>query len=204
MGFKRIEHFMNEPPVPSLRYDVIIEQALRGVVKHVLQEVVQHGLPGAHHFYITFRTKDAGVIISPWLREKYNPTMTIVLQNQFWDLSVSEKYFQVSLTFGGKMEKLQIPWLSLTGFADPSVKFGLQFQELDLEKSEKEKADIAVVKDTSKDKAELTQLPVADKQKPNISQQPSDHKISEPSIGEDKKPEPLDNKVISLDRFRKK
>jgi len=194
---------MQQPPASSLRYDLILEQALRGVVKQVLQEVVEHGLLGAHHFYITFRTRDSGVVISPWLQERHNPTMTIVLQNQFWDLAVAKDYFCVSLTFGGKMEKLQIPWQALTGFADPSVKFGLQFQELDLEKSEKDHLPPSPIKDASQGETELIQLPVADKQKQNKAHQ-SDDKTPEPPTTDGKEPGVSDNKVISLDRFRKK
>jgi hypothetical protein len=117
-----------EPPTEDLiRYDVMVQEALLGVVRKVLAEAARQGLPGEHHFYITFRSEAPGVRLSTRLREKYPEEMTIVLQHQFWDLAVSEQGFEVGLSFGGVPERLLVPFSALTGFYDPSVQFGLKF-----------------------------------------------------------------------------
>ena len=114
-----------------LRYDRMVELALRGVVREALAVAQSKGLPGAHHFYITFRTRSAGVDIPAYLAERYPEEMTIVLEHQFWDLEVSESGFGVTLSFNNKPEHLTVPFGAITAFADPSVKFGLQFQITD-------------------------------------------------------------------------
>ena len=111
-----------------LRYDRMVEQALRGVVRKALSEAGQRGLPGEHHFYITFHTDRPGVGIADWLHQQYPQEMTIILQHQFWDLVVEEDRFAITLSFGGRHERLTVPFSALTAFADPSVKFGLQFE----------------------------------------------------------------------------
>lgn len=111
-----------------LRYDRLVEDALRSVVRRALLEVAANGLPGDHHFYLTFHTQDPGVSLSPALRAQYPKEMTIVLQHQFWGLEVTEDNFTVKLSFGGVRETLVIPFQSVVSFADPSVKFGLQFE----------------------------------------------------------------------------
>ena len=111
-----------------LRYDRMVEDALRGVVRRALSEVSASGLPGDHHFYLTFRTGEAGVQIGPALKSQYPKEMTIVLQHQFWGLEVGDDGFAVTLSFGGKHERLVVPYRSIVSFADPSVKFGLQFE----------------------------------------------------------------------------
>ena len=114
----------------SLRYDKMVESALRGVVRQAVGEVQKHGLPGDHHFYITFLTEFPGVSIPDYLRERYPGEMTIVLQYQFSDLSVDAEKINVTLSFNNKPEKLVIPLSAVTIFADPSVNFALQFQPL--------------------------------------------------------------------------
>jgi hypothetical protein len=111
-----------------IRYDILAQEALRGVVRKVLGEVVKTGLPGDHHFFISFFTRAPGVRISPRLLEQYDKEMTIVLQNQFWDLKVTDTGFEVGLSFDGQPETLGIPFAALKGFFDPSVPFGLQFE----------------------------------------------------------------------------
>jgi hypothetical protein len=116
-------------PVDHIRYDLLTQQALRAVVRRVLGDVAKSGaLPGEHHFYVTFDTRAAGVRLSPRLREQYPEEMTIVLQHQYWDLTVTEAYFEVGLSFNGVTEKLHIPLDAIKGFFDPSVQFGLQFE----------------------------------------------------------------------------
>jgi hypothetical protein len=106
----------------------MVERALRGVVREALARTAANGLPGAHHFYITFRTRAPGVSLPDQLRQQYAQEMTIVLEHQFWDLEVCEAHFGVTLSFANKLERLVVPFESITAFADPSVKFGLQFQ----------------------------------------------------------------------------
>ena len=110
-----------------IRYDVLAQEALRGVVRRVLTEAGKDGLPGEHHFFIAFDTRHPGVRISGRLREKHPEEMTIVLQHQFWDLNVTEHNFEVGLSFGNVPERLLVPFEALKGFFDPSVQFGLQF-----------------------------------------------------------------------------
>ncbi|GAB5377740.1 MAG: SspB family protein [Acuticoccus sp.] len=110
-----------------IRYDVLVQDALRGVVRKVLREVADSDLPGEHHFYIAFDTTAPGVRMSSRLRQQHPEEMTVVLQHQFWDLSVTDHTFEVGLSFGGVPERLLIPFAAIKGFFDPSVQFGLQF-----------------------------------------------------------------------------
>jgi hypothetical protein len=156
------------------QYDMMVDEALRGGVRRALRQVAQHGLPGNHHFYITFKTRADGVSIPPYLLEKYADEMTIVLQFQFWDLEIEEELFTVSLSFNDVRERLVIPFAAITGFADPSVKFGLQFQTLD--ENELEEMDLP---EMSEEEA-AEELPEGDGDKQAMGQ------------------------VVSLDNFRKK
>ena len=112
----------------NLRYDKMVESALRGVVRQAVSEVQKGGLPGDHHFYITFLTEYPGVSIPDYLRERYPGEMTIVLQHQYWDLAPGETFFTVTLKFGGQPKRLSVPYAALTRFYDPSVQFLLQFE----------------------------------------------------------------------------
>ncbi|MDI4663889.1 SspB family protein [Xanthobacter autotrophicus] len=128
--------------VDHIRYDLLAQEALRSVVRRVLLDVAKTGLPGEHHFYISFDTRAPGVRLSQRMREKYPEEMTIVLQHQFWDLIVTDTTFEVGLSFGGIPERLLVPFSALKGFFDPSVKFGLQF-ELAANESEAEETEDA-------------------------------------------------------------
>lgn len=121
---------MKPPEENTLRYDRMVETALRGVVRQAITEVQESGLPGDHHFYITFLTDYPGVQIPDYLRDRYPGEMTIVLQYQFSDLSVNAERIAVTLSFNNIPEKLVIPLPAVTIFADPSVNFALQFQPL--------------------------------------------------------------------------
>jgi hypothetical protein len=112
--------------VDHIRYDVLVAEATRGVVRKVLSEVAKTGLPGEHHFFISFMTRAPGVRISQRLLDQYPNDMTIVLQNQFWDLKVGDTGFEVGLSFDDKPETLVVPFTAIKGFFDPSVQFGLQ------------------------------------------------------------------------------
>ena len=119
----------DDAPDSLIPYDEIVQEALRAVVGRVLGEVESSGkLPGDHHFYITFKTWAAGVEIPKHLLERFPDEMTIVIQNRFWDLKVSEDGFEVGLSFNQAPAKLIIPFSAITGFVDPAVNFALQFQ----------------------------------------------------------------------------
>lgn len=112
----------------SIDYQVLVQEALRGVVRGALQRVAKDGrLPGAHHFYITFHTAHPGVKVSEAILQRYPQEMTIVMQHQFWDLHVGEDDFQITLSFNNIPEKLSIPYVAIKNFFDPSTRFGLQF-----------------------------------------------------------------------------
>jgi hypothetical protein len=116
-------------PKDEMRYDALAQEALRGVVKAALKRAAEDdGLPGAHHFYITFKTQAAGVSLPPDLAHKYPDEMTVVLQHQYWDLAPGETFFSVMLKFGGQPKRLSIPYAAITRFYDPSVQFLLQFE----------------------------------------------------------------------------
>lgn len=112
-----------------LDYGKLIDEAMRYVVRKALRLVAQHGLPGEHHFFITFETQFPGVMISEELLKKYPEEMTIVLQHQYWNLEVEEERFSVVLSFDNVKQNLTIPFEALVSFADPSVKFGMQFHQ---------------------------------------------------------------------------
>jgi len=111
-----------------IRYDVIAQDALRGVIRTVLKAAAKDGLPGEHHFYITFSTHASGVRLSQRLREQYPDEMTIVVQHQFWDLEVTEHNFAIGLSFNGIPERLLVPFSAVKRFFDPAVQFGLEFE----------------------------------------------------------------------------
>jgi hypothetical protein len=122
---------MNEPPEMAqdfFDYPKMVETALRGVMREALARTAREGLPGDHHFYVTFRTHAAGVAIPNYLLSKFPDEMTIVLQHQYRALEVGEDAFSVNLSFQSRSERLKIPFTAVTTFADPSVNFGLQFQ----------------------------------------------------------------------------
>ncbi len=123
-------------PTDIIRYDLLVQEALRSVVRKVLGDAARDGLPGEHHFFITFRTDAPGVQISPRTKERFPKEITIILQHQFWDLNVTEFGFEVGLSFSNVPERLSVPWEALSGFFDPSVEFGLKFELQDIEPEE--------------------------------------------------------------------
>ncbi len=137
-----------------MRYDRLVEDALRGVVRRALLEVLANGLPGEHHFYITFRSQCPGVQMPDSLRATYPNEMTIVLQHQYWDLVIEEDRFAVSLSFNNIRHHLSIPFEAVVAFADPSVRFGLQFEygdEGDEDGSESGTGDVLDSEESSND-----------------------------------------------------
>jgi uncharacterized protein len=182
--------------VDHIRYDILAQDALRGVVRTVLADVAKKGLPGEHHFKVTFATGAPGVRLSERMRTQYPETMTIVLQHQFWDLHVGDDAFEVGLSFGGVPELLKIPFEAVTAFYDPAVQFGFQFETIDAAAAGAPGADarpqISVVPPT-----EMSEEP----SKRDALPAPAAAKPAEP-------PSPPDGgmrgEVVRLDRFRKK
>jgi len=159
-----------------LRFDVMIDSALRGVVREAVGHVIEHGLPGTHHFYLTFGTNRDGVEIPTALHDAHPEEMTVVLQNQFWDLNTDDEAFEVTLSFNRVRHRLRVPYAALTSFADPSVQFGLQFQ--------------------------TEQTPAASESTlPATASKPTGVAENET---EETAPDGGDEKVVTLDTFRKK
>lgn len=182
-----------------IRYDILAQDALRGVLRKVLSEVAKTGLPGEHHFYITFATKAPGVRISTRLINQYPEDMTIVLQHQFWDLTVTEHAVEVGLSFNGVPERLLIPFSAVKAFVDPSVQFALQFEPATdaaaAETVEEPAAPEAQQSDTAPDN-KIVPAPAAAKEKKSQSESTE----TEPS----KERTGTEAEVVSLDAFRKK
>jgi len=117
------------PPIDEMLYERLAQDALRGVIRAALERAASPGgIPGAHHFYITFKTRAPGVSVPPDVVAKYPDEMTVVLQHQYWDLSVEHDLFSVMLKFGGMPKVLTVPYAAVTRFYDPSVQFLLQFE----------------------------------------------------------------------------
>jgi uncharacterized protein len=174
----------------DLRYDRMVEDALRSVVRRALIHVAEHGLPGNHHFYITFRTDHPGSEIPQPLSERYPGEMTIVLQHQFWGLEVDENQFCVTLSFADVPHRLVVPFAAVTAFADPSVRFGLQF---DVESAETP-VDSPAGGRPGESQGMFESGPVA------VLDEVADHDDAE--AADDKKEK--GDKVVTLDAFRKK
>lgn len=117
---------MSETAVPGIDYSELMRGALLDVVRRVLTRAAEEGLPGEHHFYLTFGTAEEGVDIPAALRKRFPEEMTIVIQHQYWNLAVDDAGFGVTLRFGGRSERLLVPWGALRAFADPSVEFGFR------------------------------------------------------------------------------
>jgi len=129
---------MEESP---LRYDVWIEDALRTVIRNALAHAAREGLPGEHHFYITFRMEDPGVVVPPYLHAQHPEEMTIVIQHQFDNLHVDQDAFEITLFFKGKGERLRVPFRAITAFSDPSVNFGLQLKMITTDEDDEDLED---------------------------------------------------------------
>ena len=194
-------------PVDHIRYDILVQQALRGMVRDVLTEIEKTKvLPGEHHFFITFDTTADGARLSDRLRAQYPEEMTVVLQHQFWDLKVTADQFEVGLSFGGVPERLVVPFESIKAFSDPSVQFTLQFETL----PEAANQDDEAVSDTGKVPPENDKKR-GPRGKGSVPASPASvlplGAASEPSTEPPR--DPPDGKgggaeVVRLDRFRKK
>lgn len=189
-----------------IRYDILTQDALRVMIANLLDEVSRTGLPGEHHFFITFDTCAPNVQLSARMKEKYPEEMTIVVQHRFWDLEVTPEHFQIGLSFDEIPELLVIPLAAIKGFYDPSVKFGLQFE---VQKAEEEIAKPALISsDTSIEEEnddEITKIKPA--KKSELFEQDLDTD-SDLTPEKEQSDEATDDKtgadVVSLDSFRKK
>ena len=187
----------------KIRYDILASEALRGIIRTVLQRAQKRGLPGDHHFFVNFDTCASGVILSKRLKDKYPVDMTIVLQHKFWDLMVFEDRFEVKLTFNNVPERLVIPFAAIKSFVDPSVQFGFNpnlFAPAGGEEAPPPQQDVPASPTT----VERTALPrpgpvgLADRALASDTSDP------EPTIRQDEQPAKETGKVVELDLFRKK
>jgi len=183
-----------------IRYDLLTQQALRGVVRDVLTETAKKGLVGDHHFYISFDTQAEGAKLSQRLRSQYPDEMTVILQHQFWDLTVSETSFEVGLSFGGIPERLTVPFDAINGFFDPSVQFGLQFEQM---AEGQDNVSPAATAETPKPAAEPKKRVPATRPQASVPAVPP---VPTPANPEPKEPPKAAGgaEVVRLDRFRKK
>jgi uncharacterized protein len=190
-----------------IRYDLLAQNAMRDVIRQAMYLAAREGLPGEHHYFITFKTYAAGVRVSHRTRESFPDDMTIVLQHQFWDLKVDDEGFSVGLSFRGVPEKLDIPYTAITEFFDPSVNFGLKFELAEdvqerqaLAKSQEKSTETGAEKEAATPIASISEF----KETPVTPQifAPAAFKKEEP-----KNDEPLPEggaQIVSLDNFRKK
>ncbi len=174
-----------------IRYDLLVQDALRSVVRRVLADTARTGLPGDHHFNIAFKTQAPGVVAPPTLKARFPDEMSIILQHEFWDLVVTQEAFEVSLNFSRKPERLTVPFDAITGFTDPSVPFGFKLEP-------------RVAPD-----APEVQAPSAPEIRPKTAATPARSKAAEtartPAAAPETEPDAEGAaKVVSIDAFRKK
>jgi len=195
-------------PVDHIRYDILAQEALRGVVRTVLIDAAKNGLPGEHHFYISYDTNAPGVRISPRLHAQYPKEMTVVLQHQFWDLTITDEQFEVGLSFNGIPERLVIPFASIKGFFDPSVQFGLEFQAVTQGAEAGEGAPAAGSSPTGPKISDNPRPPARHDAPvtPQALPTPANPDPAAPAAETDGEPDKPSNggEVVRLDRFRKK
>lgn len=176
-----------------LDYPQMIAEALRGVARQALEQVSMEGLPGDHHFYLSFRTRADGVRVPPFLRDQYPDEMTVVLQNQFWDLVVDDEAFSVTLTFGGKRHSIYVPFSALTAFTDPTAQVGLRFEPL----TEDGEGDGDEADGEELEASEANRFEAGWDGEEGEEGDESDEGPDEPDPG-------TPARVVSIDRFRKK
>jgi uncharacterized protein len=192
-------------PTDLIRYDLLVQDALRFVVRRVLTDAARNGLPGEHHFNITFKTQATGVVVPPVMRQKYTDEMTIILQHEFWDLAVDADGFEVSLNFSRKPERLKIPFDAIVGFNDPSVPFGFKLEPREQVAAGQPAAAIPEAP-PSREKSEATNAskpatplpaPIKATPAPSAAKGKNAETPKPPETGEAAK-------VVSIDAFRKK
>jgi uncharacterized protein len=205
--------------VDHIRYDILTQDALRNVVRTVLEDAARNGLPGEHHFYVAFDTRADGVKLSQRMRTQYPEEMTVVLQHQFWDLVVTDEQFEVGLSFGGVPERVVVPFAAIKSFVDPSVQFGVQFEMLvaaedgDAEKAADDVGTPARPPAEYGATSEVTAVPTPANPppaNPSPAKKPAANKASTKKPAAEQKEKDSakapagGGQVVSLDRFRKK
>ena len=178
-------------------YDALVDDALRSVVRRVLRQVADKGLPGSHHFYISFRSTDPGVQLPDYLRAKYPEEMTIVLQHQYWDLVIHDDSFEVTVSFNKQQERIKVPFTAHSAFVDPSVRFGLQFDR-------KDKAGAGEKVEAGANQAPAASLPAPEKRPSLGAPAEGEAKPEAAAANPAAKPEDAASKIVKLDSFRKK
>ena len=172
-------------PTDLIRYDLLVQDALRSVVRKVLSDTARGGLLGDHHFNIAFKTQAPGVIVPPVIRSRFPEEMSIILQHEFWDLVVTQEAFEVSLNFSRKPERLTVPFNAITGFTDPSVPFGFKLEPRGSEQPAEPRS--------------------APGRLPEPASSPAPARPADAVASAEKAPEPAGvTKVVSIDAFRKK
>jgi len=179
-----------------IRYDILAQEAMRSVMRKVLEETARSGLPGDHHFFITFDPSYPGVRLSRRMLERYPDEMTIVIQHMFWDLEVGETAFEIDLSFDDIRERLRVPYGAIRGFFDPSVKFGLQF---DVPASGREKT-VADAKTKASSVVPAVKANRSEQQRNGAGKS----KTAKPDKGKSEPGKPEAAQVVSLDSFRRK
>ena len=182
-------------------YNALVENGLRTVVREALRRVAEEGWPGTHHAYLTFRTGAPGVVVPDFLRQRYPEELTIVLQHQFWGLEVSEESFSVTLSFNKVGQRITVPFAALTSYADPSIKFGLQFGQAPQsgrKAGAKRRPPAAADAPREVRGEEAASAARREKIEPEATEDQSD--ATREANGE----EAGGDKVVALDRFRKK
>ncbi|MDP2357285.1 MAG: ClpXP protease specificity-enhancing factor SspB [Beijerinckiaceae bacterium] len=190
----------------AIRYDLLVQDALRGMVRDLLVKVAREGLPGDHHFFITFKTHAPGVQLSARMKARYPDEITIVLQHQFWDLIVGDRQFEVGLSFSNIPERLIVPFTSLSGFHDPSVPFMLKFEPKDAAAAEEQSTEptplpqpVARLDTIKPDATKRGKRPAAERVADgDVEAADNSEAAQEPAAGSDA------SKVVSIDSFRKK
>ena len=174
-----------------IRYDLLVQDALRSVVRKVLADAARDGLRGDHHFNISFKTHAPGVVLPATIKQRYPDEMAIILQHEFWDLAVGADHFEVSLNFSRRPERLSVPFDAITGFSDPSVPFGFKLEPR-----------------TSAAEPARSPTPVATPATEAALKPPAKSEAGGPTRGEAVKPADSvaegETKVVSIDAFRKK
>jgi uncharacterized protein len=187
--------------VDHIRYDILAQEALRGVVQTVLRDAAKNGLPGEHHFYVTFDTRAEGVRMPSRLLAQFPEAMTIVLQHQFWDLVVGDTSFEVGMSFGGIPERLTVTFAAIKEFVDPSVPFGVKFEQIG--------ETAATAAPASEPQGATEPQPASETKQsrptPSVAAVPQPASETPPSASDDGPQKPASGaEVVSLDRFRKK
>jgi hypothetical protein len=197
-------------PTDYIRYDLLVQDALRSVVRKVLTDAARTGLPGEHHFNISFKTQALGVIIPTAMRQRYPDEMAIILQHEFWDLSVTADGFEVSLNFSRKPERLTIPFDSITGFSDPSVPFGFKLEpRVPAEAAPSQPRREPLLPQTRREPLpQRGDPPPAPNKAPRAVPAPVGPRVVDTAKAQKKSPEKSADgdpaKVVSIDAFRKK